>query len=116
MSDGRTNRMMSVDQLAERPLGSPSEERPCLPVNLVLSAAGNSGEETASFTRLLVSLTALALERFDAAREHNCQKSLREYVSPCLARTRTHLFHESSPFCSPKWVENPARHLKLKLL
>ena len=56
-----------------------------LTVNLVLPAAGKSGGETASFTRLLLGLTALALERFDAAREHNCQEAPREYVFPCPA-------------------------------
>jgi hypothetical protein len=54
-------------------------------VNLVLPAAGNSGEEAVSFTRLLFGLTALALERFDAARENHCQDAPGESVPPCLA-------------------------------
>jgi hypothetical protein len=56
-----------------------------LTVNLVLPAAGNSGEEAVNFTRLLFGLTALALNRFGAAREHHCQNTLRESVPPRLA-------------------------------
>jgi len=58
---------------------------PLLTVNLVLPAVAKSGEEAAGFTRLLFGLTALALERFDAAREKHCHDAPRESVLPCLA-------------------------------
>ena len=58
---------------------------PWLTVNLVLPAASNSGEEAISFTRLLFGLTALALERFDAAQANHCQDAPGESVPPCLA-------------------------------
>jgi hypothetical protein len=38
-----------------------------LTVNLILTAGGNGGKESAGFTSLLFDLTALALERFDVA-------------------------------------------------
>jgi hypothetical protein len=56
-----------------------------LTVNLVLPTAGNSGEEAVSFTRLLFGLTALALERFGAARENLSRDALPQSLSPCLA-------------------------------
>ena len=56
-----------------------------LTANLVMPAAGNSGEEAVSFTRLLFGLTALALERFDAVPENPCQDVLPESVPSALA-------------------------------
>jgi len=58
---------------------------PLLTVNLGLPAVAKSGEETDSFARLLFGLTALALERFDAARENHCQEAPRKSVPPCPA-------------------------------
>jgi hypothetical protein len=56
-----------------------------LTVNVVMPAVGESAKEPASFARLIFGLAALALERFDAGRESDCQDALREAVSPCLA-------------------------------
>ena len=63
-----------------------------LTVNLVLPADGNSANKSASFTRLLFDLTALALERFGAAPADHRQDALRESVSTCLAGVRVDPF------------------------
>ncbi|MCX6916707.1 MAG: hypothetical protein NT167_27295 [Verrucomicrobia bacterium] len=56
-----------------------------LTVNLVLPKSGKGGGETVGFTRLLFGLTALALERLDAAQEIHCPDALRESAPPCPA-------------------------------
>jgi hypothetical protein len=56
-----------------------------LTVNLVLPAAGGSGEEAVSFTRLLFGLAALALKQFGAAQPNDCPDSMRESFHPWLA-------------------------------
>ncbi len=70
--------------LAQEPAAQAGEPQ-FLTVNMVVPETGDTAEGSAGFGRLLLALSALALERFGAAPEDHCQDALREYVPSCLA-------------------------------
>lgn len=69
--------------LAQHPEVQAGEEE-FLTVNMVLPATGDTVEGSASFGRLLLALSTLALERFGKARENLCPDTLREFAPSCL--------------------------------
>lgn len=76
---------MADIQAAPEQLAATTRASQFLTVNVVMPAVGESAKEAASFARLIFGLAALALERFGAGGESDCQDALRETVSPCLA-------------------------------
>jgi hypothetical protein len=69
---------MAAYPILAHQLKAQAGERQCLTVNMVLSAGGGAAEEGASLPRLLVALSALALERFGAAPDNRHPHVLRE--------------------------------------
>jgi hypothetical protein len=76
---------MSVDHLVGQPLGSRGGESQLLTAKIVMPAVGDNANDGTSLARLLVGLTVLALERFGAARENQCQAATEESLPCCLA-------------------------------
>jgi hypothetical protein len=58
-----------------------------LTVNMVMPAPDDTAEGSAGFGRLLLALSALALERFGSAQENPCPDAPRECVPSCWAGT-----------------------------
>jgi hypothetical protein len=77
--------IMTNDQTpAEQPV-VPASASQLLTVSMVMPTMGDSATQGASFAGLLLGLAALALERFGAARERQCQAATEESLPSCLA-------------------------------
>jgi hypothetical protein len=77
--------IMAVNHvLAQQPPAQAGEEK-FLTVNMVMPAAGDTAEGSASFGRLLLTLSALALGRFCAAGEKHSPDAVRVLLTSRLA-------------------------------
>ena len=83
--DERVLANMNANHLVERPLGPQGGETQLLNASIVMSATGDIAEASAGFGRLVLALSALALERFRGAQENPCPDALRGSVRSCLA-------------------------------
>ncbi len=77
--------IMRINHILARQLAAQAGEAKFLTVNMVMPATGDTAGGSAGFGRLLLALSALALERFGAARENRCPDALRASVPSCLA-------------------------------